>query len=180
MILTAPGPASCCRACAAEGSRLVPTDIFLHLDTIAGESLDQQFKGQVMLASFTSGVHLPVQIGPAEPSSLGSPTATELVITKQVDSASVRLAQALLTKASLSNGVISCRNPMNGLVFLTVNLPYVWVSDIQSAIVGAEDFPHEQVTLAFTRIIWTYVRKNPDGSTSQIKYGWDFVTESPI
>lgn len=66
----------------------------------------------------------------------GKATADRLVVTKPVDSTSVLLAKALVTGVQLPTGRVSSRNPATGLVFLTVDLAHVWVTDIQSVTSG--------------------------------------------
>jgi type VI secretion system Hcp family effector len=149
------------------------TDIFLHLDTIDGEVVIPQFKGQIEVASVSSGLYIPARTGSLVSEVI--PAAHRPVITKPMDSASVKLAQALLTGTPLANGVISFWDPARALVYLTINLDYVYVSDIESVTSGTDDLPHEQVTLAVARIRWTYTRKNPDGTTSKTTFGWDFT-----
>ena len=151
------------------------TDIFLHLDAIDGEAVIPQFKGQIEVASVSSGVYMPTPTGSGSFLSEVIPAAHRPVITKPMDSASVKLAQALLTGTPLANGVISFWDPARALVYLTINLEYVYVSDIESVASGTNDRPHEQVTLAVARIRWTYTRKNPDGTTSKTAFGWDFT-----
>jgi type VI protein secretion system component Hcp len=159
----------------------MPVDISLALDTIAGESTDPQFKGQIELTSVTSGLHRSVDFSSATGAvATHELTAPELVITRRVDSTSVRLAKALLTKTILSKGRVSFRNPNTGLVFLTMDLKSVSVRDIQSVASGPDGRPNEQVTLGFTAVNWIYTRKNPDGTKSEITFAWDFVSDSPV
>jgi type VI secretion system secreted protein Hcp len=167
---------------AAEGREpSMAFDMFLLLDTIPGESVDRMFKGQTELHAITSGLHNPVMVGSGI--SDAKPRADQLVVTKWVDSTSPLLAKALLTGGKLATGRISFRkagDTPDGLVFLTMDLRPVFVNNIQSVTSGTDDRPVEQVTLAFGEITWTYTRQKPDGTTSQTRYGWSFVNNSPI
>jgi type VI secretion system secreted protein Hcp len=155
-------------------------DIFLRLDTIPGESMDTTFRGQIELSSITSGLHHPAMVGSSSPSD-AKPSADQVVVTKLVDSASVPLAKAVLTGARLANGRISFRRAgETRLVFLTMDVKYVVINDIQWVSSIGDELPGEQVTLAFGEIMWTYTRQNQDGTTSQTRYGWSFITNSPI
>jgi type VI protein secretion system component Hcp len=156
------------------------TDIFLRLDTIGGEVVAPQFKGQIEVASVSAGVYIPPMSGSSLAGSAVYPAAHQPVITKPVDSASVNLMQAFLTGTRLTNGVISFWDPVSALVYLTIKLDYLYVSGIESVISGTDDRPHEKVTLAVPRIYWTYLRKNPDGTTSKTAFGWDFTLARPI
>jgi type VI protein secretion system component Hcp len=156
----------------------MPVDIFLALDTMTGESADPQFKGQMQLESITSGLHRRVELAAGASGPVArteKPTAPDLVITKRVDSTSVKLAKALLTKTTWSRGRVNFRDGNTGLVFLTMDLKGVLVSDIQSVASGTDDRPNEQVTLRFMAINWIYTRKNPDGTKSEITFAWDFA-----
>ncbi len=154
-------------------------DIFLRLDTITGESVDRVFRGQTALHSVTSGLHAPVEVGTSAGAGTGRAMADRLVVTKWADSTSPLLAKALTTGTELATGRVSFRNPVDGLVFLTMDLNHVFVSDIQSGTSPGDDRPGEQVTLAFGEIRSTYTRKNPDGTTSQTTWFWSFITNSP-
>jgi type VI secretion system secreted protein Hcp len=154
-------------------------DCFLRLDQIPGESIDQTFKGQIHIRSITSGMHSPVQLGGPPLDLDAKASADRLVVTKWVDSASLLLAEALVTKKQLTSGLVSFRRP-DGLVYLTIDLRPVFVTDIESVASHGDELVAEQVTLAFADIIWTYTRRKADGSTSQTRYGWSFINNTRL
>jgi type VI secretion system secreted protein Hcp len=167
---------------AAKGGSCMAIDMFLRLDTIAGESRDSTFKGQIDVLQVSSGLQAPVQFSSGSLSTAGMAAADRLVVAKWVDVASVPLAKALLTGGRLANGRITFRRSGTmPVVFLTLDVRPVLVADISSETSGGEDRSVEKVTLAFGEIQWTYTRQNPDGSTSPpIKFAWSFIENSPV
>ncbi len=153
-------------------------DAFLRLDQIPGESIDRTFRDQIHIQSIALGMHSPVQLGgPLDLDAKAS--ADRLVVTKWVDSASLLLAEALVTKKQLPSGRVSFRMP-DGLVYLTIDLKTVFVADIESVASPDDDLMSEQVTLAFADILWTYTRRKADGSISRTGFGWSFLNNSRL
>jgi type VI secretion system secreted protein Hcp len=154
-------------------------DAFLRLDQIPGESIDPKFQGQIHIRSMAFGMHSPVQLGgPLDLDAKAS--ADRLVVTKWVDSASLLLAEALVTKKQVTSGRVSFRSPVDGLVYLTIDLKTVFVADIESVASLDDELVSEQVTLAFADIIWTYTRRKADGSISRTGFGWSFLHNSRL
>jgi type VI secretion system secreted protein Hcp len=164
---------------AAEGREpSMALDAFLRLDQIPGESIDRTFRDQIHIRSIAFGMHSPVQLGgPLDLDAKAS--ADRLVVTKWVDSASLLLAEALVTKKQLPSGRVSFRMP-DGLVYLTIDLKTVFVADIESVASPDDELMSEQVTLAFADILWTYTRRKADGSISRTGFGWSFLHNSRL
>jgi type VI secretion system secreted protein Hcp len=144
-------------------------DSFLLIDGIPGESLDDKHKDWIEILSFSHGITQPAS---ATKGSAGGATTSrsehgDYVITKYVDKASVKLAEACSNGKHISKIKIEmCRAGGTQVPYLVVNMEEVIISNIHAAgSADAKDFPTESVSFNYSKIDWTYTQqKRKDGS----------------
>jgi type VI secretion system secreted protein Hcp len=144
-------------------------DSYLQIDGIPGESLDDKHKDWIEILSFSHGITQPTST--TRSSAGGATTARsehgDYVITKYLDKASPKLAEACSTGKHISKCKIEmCRAGGSQVPYLVVNLEEVVISSVHHAGAGGpNDFPTESVSLNYGKIDWTYTQqKRKDGS----------------
>jgi type VI protein secretion system component Hcp len=148
-------------------------DIFLNLPNMKSDVKDPAFAGAIVLHTATWGMNLPM----LSPGEFGPARVNEIVVSKSVDRTSPLLLQALNAKTSMSPGKISFRaygDPLTANVFLVIDLEGVTVRQIVAQSDSGGDIPTEQLSLVFRVAMWTYRRRNADGSyTTLSQFRWE-------
>jgi type VI secretion system secreted protein Hcp len=142
---------------------------FLQIDGIPGESTDGGHSGWIDLLSFQWGV--------GRSASATQPDARDLVITKYIDKASPKLAEACCSGQHIAMVTLSlCPKWNTAQPFLEYKLTDVMISSNKSNISAQlTDRPNEEVSMNYRKIEWTYTMSS--GTT--VYNGWDFVTNAP-
>ncbi|KAF1712002.1 type VI secretion system tube protein Hcp [Pseudoxanthomonas kalamensis DSM 18571] len=140
---------------------------FLNIDTIKGESRDQEHKDWIEIESFTQDV---LQPRSATASSVGGNTAARvemspIEIVKQIDLSTTALHQAAANGTTFPKARIEFyRADKDGkaINYYLVELLNVLVHRVTIS-VGSDGIPQETVQLSFGSIKWTYQQQRPEG-----------------
>lgn len=151
-------------------------DFFLKIDGVEGESLDEQHRGEIEIESWSWGAT-------NSSSALGSGGGTgkasfqDLNVMMRVGKASPKLmlycAQGKHIPTATLTGV------RNG-TFFKLELSNVLVSSFKVSGDRVSGAPVNEVKLRFSRVVITHVVQNSDGTTSEIKAGWDLATNKKV
>lgn len=144
-------------------------DIYLSLDGIPGESLEDKHKDWIEVLSYGHSMTQPTS---STRSSAGGATTGraehgDIVITKHIDKASPKLYEALSKGTHIPKATIEfLRAGGDKVKYLEIKLEEILISNVTSGGgSGADNFPTEQVSLNYGKIEWVYTQqKRKDGS----------------
>jgi type VI protein secretion system component Hcp len=179
-------------------------DMFLKIQGIPGESVDDAHKDWIGILSMSAGI--------GRPSSMGGPEYSKIVILKELDKSSPKLYEALNTGLVIASVEIEMVNPNNKTATMRIVLEDVMVSSIETGlsifkewgsaspiIYKAVDvsspsldksspmpinpplaFGHdaryiEEVSLTYQAIHWNYTYSDAGGHAYSVTSGWDLV-----
>jgi type VI secretion system secreted protein Hcp len=150
-------------------------DIFLKVDGIKGEATDVNHANEIEVLSWSWGVSESFISSAGSGVVGGIPKIANLVITKQVDKASPNLLRACLKLKHITAVVLAQRRPGAGKVnFLTITLQEVLISSLNDVEAGAPATPTETVAFNFSKVIYEYVPKKPNGQPdTPVTLRWD-------
>ena len=138
--------------------------MFLKIDGINGECIQDKFKDQIEIYSFSTGFSQPTS---ALRSSEGGgttakPHCSELSFSKRYDIASPPICQALWEGKTIAKAVLTlCRSDGEGLLdYLTITLYNVIISNYNVS--GGGDLPGETFSMNYSKIDISY-KKQKDG-----------------
>lgn len=152
-------------------------DMFLKIETVSGESIDEVHKGEIDLLSWTFGAS---QTGTAHVgggAGAGRVQVQDLTLTKQVDRSSAILFSLCCKGTHLTKVQITVREAGGSpLEYLKVHLEKVLITGYSTGGTGSGNVDRllETVTLNFARVKLEYTPQGEGGlgSASIIK-GWD-------
>jgi len=129
---------------------------FLRLDRIEGEANATGHEGDIEFDSLGYGIGAP---GSGE----GAVSFDQILLTKRVDRASMRLLEAASCGTVLPSARLDIATVWGDVlvVYLSIELEGARVSRVSATWKGG--LPIEQIWLTFERITWTYQRATPDG-----------------
>ena len=150
-------------------------DMFLKLETVNGESIDDSHKGEIDLLTWTFGA---TQTGTAQSgggAGAGRAQVKDLSVTKRVDRSSPVLFSLCCKGEHVAKAQITVRQAGGSpLEYLKVHLEKVLISGY--ATLGSEDNDQivETLTLNFAKAKLEYTPQKDDGSGApSIIKGWD-------
>jgi type VI secretion system secreted protein Hcp len=161
-------------------------DAFLKVDGIPGESTDDKHKDWIEISRFSTAHDQPSS---ATGSSAGGGTTEradfhDTQVTKLIDKASPKLAEACATGKHIANVVIElCRAGGDKLRYLEIKMEDVVISSYKTEAPikidpkGGDTFPIEDIDFNFAKIKWTYTQqKRADGTGGgNVTGGWDLI-----
>jgi len=150
-------------------------DMFLNLDTVKGESIDDAHKDEIDLLSWNFGA---TQTGTAQSgggAGAGRVQVRDLSLTKKVDRSSAVLFSLCCKGEHVDKAVITVRKAGGTpLEYLKVHLEKVLISGYSTGGNEVNDQIVETVTLNFARAQLEYTPQKDDGSGApSIIKGWD-------
>jgi type VI secretion system secreted protein Hcp len=157
----------------------VPSDYFLKLEGIEGESLDAKHKDEIELVSFSWGVTAQTVGGPGGGS--GKAQLTDIEIAKRVDKASPMLFLACASGKHIKDATLTVRKAgKDQLEYLKYKFSDILISGYHES-GGGEDVPLDLVRFNFAKIEISYSPQKPDGSLGPpVKAGWDLKQNKKI
>jgi len=157
-------------------------DVFVKIDGIPGESLDDQHKDWIEVLFFEHALEQPAS---ATASSSGGATAERVnhkpfTFVHQIDKSSPKLYEACCKGTHIKEVVFEfCRAGGEKVKYFDVKLEQVLVTKVEpkGAANDAEGFPTERVALSYGKINWTYdQQKRTDGmGGGSVATGWDLT-----
>lgn len=152
-------------------------DYFLKLEGIEGESVDEEHRGEIEILSYSWGMSNPTSIGSGGLSA-GKVSMSDFTITKKADKASPQLFLACARGKHLPSATITVRR--EGHTFVRWELKDVVITSFKTRGDPASGAPTEEVRMKFVQIIVTHFVQNSDGTTTEIKAGWDLAQNKKI
>ncbi len=150
-------------------------DMFMKMDGVEGESLDDKHKNEIELLSYSFGATQPGSAGHGGGSGIGKVQMHDFHFTKYLDKASPKLFEACCTGKHTPKVTLVCRKAGGSQQeYLKVVLSDVIVSSIQNSGSGGESLPTENGTLNFSKIETEYRSQDEKGNLGgAVKAGWD-------
>ena len=142
-------------------------DYFLKLDSITGESVDQNFPNQINVLSFAWGGTQTTSVAGTGGSGAGKVSLDEFNITKYYDSSSPEVFKAMLLGSHISSGTLSAvKSGANGKPFLVLTFAELFVTSQQ--INASTEIPTESVTFSYNTIKVDYSKQNEQGNLTSV------------
>ena len=154
---------------------MADVDMFLKIDGIKGESLDDKHKDTIQILSYSLGVNNEGTGGFNQGSGAGRAVVQDISITKFVDVSSPNLFISCCSGKHLDKAQIFVRragghNPQD---YLEITLTEVFISSFQEMSSGNQ-LPTENVTLNFSKIEFQYKTQTAKGALgAAVKTGYD-------
>jgi type VI secretion system secreted protein Hcp len=149
--------------------------MFLKLDGITGESIDDKHSGAIQVVSWSFGVHNSGSATFGTGSGSGKADFQDLTITKPVDLSTPTLWNWCCSGKHCPSGTLTIRKMgTTPLEYLVINLSNIVVSTAQTAASGGDDVLYETVSLHFQNYKMTYTKQDETGSAAGTSEGgWD-------
>lgn len=152
-------------------------NMFLKLDTIAGESTNVNHKDEIEILSFSWGVSNSPTLG-ATGAAAGKAVPSDVSFVIRSGLASPPLFLACVQGRHLKQGLFVIENAAadspNPADVYTLTLTDVLVSSYQSS--GASDAPFDSFSLAFRSLRLKEIAESPTGAIGKsTEAGWDFA-----
>jgi type VI secretion system secreted protein Hcp len=153
------------------------SDMFIKLDDIKGESVDDKHKGEIDILSFSWGVS---QTGASQGgggSGAGKAHVHDLTITKLLDKASPLLFQMCCSGKPIKSALLVCRKAGGTpLEYVKITMNQAIVTSVAPGGDKGSDHITETVTFNFASMNYEYVPQKPDGSgEASVVKGWDIA-----
>jgi type VI secretion system secreted protein Hcp len=153
------------------------SDIFIKLDDIKGESVDDKHKGEIDVLSWSWGVS---QTGASQGgggSGAGKANVHDLTFTKVLDKASPLLFQMCCSGKPITKALLVCRKAGGTpLEYVKITMNQAIVTSVTPGGDKGSDFISETVTINFASMNYEYVPQKADGSgDASVVKGWDIA-----
>lgn len=157
-------------------------DMFLKLERIDGESVDDKHKGEIEVLSWSWGATNSGSVRGGGGGGAGKVNVQDLSITKKFDKSSPQLFLRCATGQHIPKATLSVRksassaqgapNPSDDPLVFT--LTDVMVSSYQTGVAQGGDAPVDQVSFNFAKIEIAYKTQNADGRLGEVVTAcWD-------
>jgi len=148
-------------------------DIFLKVDKVTGESLDEKHKGAIDIMSWAWGAS--TGTGRSAKGLQPASCVQDLHVVKQTDSSSPELIMNSVTGEVAQDAVLTVRKAgRDQQEFLTLTMKNVTVVSFQLSGSDGSGPPTESVSLHFDSMTGAYRRQKPDG-TLEPAITWDIT-----
>jgi type VI secretion system secreted protein Hcp len=160
-------------------------DVYLQIDGIKGESMDDKHRDWIECKSVAWGVTQPKS---ATASTGGGHTAeraemTEISITKLADLATPILLQTCAAGKTIPKAKLEfMRADGNGdrVKYFEIQLENVLIGEVKPK-VGEGDFMHENIGLKFSKVKYMYTQQKVSGGAGgNTSGGWDLATNKIV
>ncbi len=142
-------------------------DYFLKLDSINGESIDQNFTNQINLLSFAWGGTQTTSVAGTGGSGAGKVSLSEFTVSKYYDASSPEIFKAMLLGTHIATGTLSAvKSGSNGKPFLTIAFTELFVTSQQMS--GSSEIPNESVSFSYNTIKTDYSKQNEQGNLTSV------------
>ena len=143
-------------------------DMFLKIDGIAGESMDDAHKDEIDVLSWSWGMTQSGTTHTGTTGGTGKVSVQDLELTKYVDKSSPSLMLNCANGRHVSEAILTVRKAggENPVEFLVITLTEVLVSSVSIDANSADDRLTENVTLNFAKVNVEYTATDPTGKPS--------------
>ncbi|RPJ10670.1 MAG: type VI secretion system tube protein Hcp [Deltaproteobacteria bacterium] len=161
----------------------MPTDIFMKINGIQGESRDKGHKDEIDVLTWTWGLSNQVMAPSAGGGAgAGKVKFQDISFTHLVDKASPNLMLSCASGKHIHEARITVRrsDPTTPQEFLLIKLQDVMVTGVQSSATRGPEGLMEQVTLNFAKVDFEYKAQRPDGALEAgAHFNWDLRLNKP-
>jgi type VI secretion system secreted protein Hcp len=161
----------------------MPTDIFMKINGIQGESRDKGHKDEIDVLTWTWGLSNQVMAPSAGGGAgAGKVKFQDISFTHLVDKASPNLMLSCASGKHIQEARITVRrsDPTTPQEFLLIKLQDVMVTGVQSSATRGPEGLMEQVTLNFAKVDFEYKAQRPDGALEAgAHFNWDLRLNKP-
>lgn len=155
--------------------------IFLNVDGISGESLDDKHDDWIDVLSFSHGISQPTS-GLTTTRTAERSTHGDFIITKELDKSSPKLALASCNGDHITEVVIEVCRADTSDKYMRYTLTDVIVTSISQngSSQGGDARPIEEISLRYGRIDWSYTEVDPMTSKPKgnVEAYWDVETNT--
>jgi type VI secretion system secreted protein Hcp len=153
-------------------------DMFIKIDDIKGESVDDTHKGEIDILAWSWGMSQSGTTHEGAGGGAGKVNVQDISITKYVDSSSPNLMKMCCNGKHVKEAVLVVRKAgEKPLEYMTITMKEGIISSVSTGGSGGEDRLTENVTINFAEFESVYVPQKPDGSgDAEITVGWNIAT----
>lgn len=155
--------------------------LYLQIEPIKGECGEDKHKDWIQIMSYSLGISQTVSAFTGTGGrSAGDASFSDLVITKEVDKASIDLNLHCIQGTHIAKLVLdACEDTGDKVCYWKYELEDVMVSSV-SLSGGTGGRPSESVTFVYRSIKWTYTPVKADGSADSAigPKGWDLYAKT--
>jgi type VI secretion system secreted protein Hcp len=150
-------------------------DMFLKIDGVEGESLDDKHKNEIQLLSFSFGASQSGSAGLGGGSGVGKVQIHDFQVSKHVDKATPLLFKACATGKHTPKVTLVCRKAGGTQQeYLKYTFSEVLISSVAHSGSGSELLPVENVSMHFAKIEMEYKPQDEKGGLGGVvKAGWN-------
>jgi type VI secretion system secreted protein Hcp len=156
--------------------------MFLKIDGIDGESLDDKYHKWIELQTWTWGTNNPVRWDVNQGGHSNKATIDKVTVTKICDCASVTLHQYCMTGRHFEKAHIVCRknDGEHKLEYLVVHMKDVMVSSVKWTGQGQDTTLGETIDLSFAefKVCYTVQDDSGDAGTRQMEWGFNIQKQT--
>jgi type VI secretion system secreted protein Hcp len=150
-------------------------DVFLKINGITGESLDEIHEGEIQVRTYSTGATSTVGSGTVK----GTVRVQDIHFTKYVDSATPQLMKYLFTQKHIPKATLTIRKASGGnpLGYLVYELTDVVITSHSAGYGQIDELVSESFSLSFGQISVTYKKQSNAGDLDgAIQCGWNLAT----
>jgi len=154
----------------------MPVNMFLKLDNIKGESIDNKHKDEIDVLAWSWGMQTAVS-ATTSGGAAGKVNVQDISITKHIDKATPGLMLACCGGQHFKEGLLTVRKAgETPLEYLKITMKEVVVSSISMGGSATEERLAETIKLNFAQFRTQYIPQKPDGSgDALVEMGWDIA-----
>jgi type VI secretion system secreted protein Hcp len=153
-------------------------DMFLKIQGVDGESKDKTHTKEIDILAWSWGMSNSGSAHVGGGAGSGKVNVQDISVTKWVDSASPKLAQACCNGSHYAEMLLTVRKAAGKapLEYIKITMNEVLIAGISTGGSGGEDRLTENVTLNFGKFSVDYTPQNDDGSAgTAINCAWDIA-----
>lgn len=155
-------------------------DMFLKLDSIKGESVDDKHKGEIDVLSWTWGATQTGTTHSGTGGGAGKANVQDLSVTKYIDKATPILLKHCLSGIHIKEAILTVRKAGGKpLEYVKIKMGDAIVSALHAGGSGGDERLTETLALNFSKVELEYVPQKADGSgDASIPITWNIATNS--
>jgi type VI secretion system secreted protein Hcp len=154
-------------------------DYFLEIEGIDGESIDEQHRGEIDVQSWSWGESNSGRPFGSAGSGAGKVSMNDFHFTMRAGKATPKLMLACAEGKIIPSATLTGRTA-NGQTFVRWELKNVIISSYKTAGEHVSGPPTDEIRIRFTQIFVTSMVQNADGTTSEVKAGYDLAKNKKV
>lgn len=157
-------------ALAASEPAASAVDMFLKIDGVPGESVDDKHAGEIDVLAWSWNISQSSDLAAGGGAGAARPQLRDLKVIKYADAATAALtSNALVGRVSPTATLTIETDGPTPFVFLVIDMEDVMISRIAQGGSAGEDRLTESISLNYSKISITYTQQNADGSKGPVK-----------